>query len=63
MKIQIVRDDKGNIIGSTEVAKGDDVVVKPVLEKGQTVEEVSAADQYSHDLSGFYKQHATPKKG
>ena len=62
MKVQIVRDDNGKVIASAESTKGSEVSVKPILEKGQTVEEVDAAAQYLQDLPNFYKHHEALKK-
>jgi hypothetical protein len=61
VKIQIVRDDKGKVVASAEITKGSEASVKPILEKGQTVDEVEAADQYLHDLPNFYKHHEALK--
>ena len=62
MKVQIVRDAKGKVVATAEIAKGSEVSALPILEKGQTVEEVSVTDQYSNDLPAFYKQHEAHKK-
>jgi hypothetical protein len=62
MKVQIVRDANGKVVASAEVGKETEVSVSPVLEKGHTVEEISAADKYAHDLAGFYKQNEARKK-
>jgi hypothetical protein len=62
MKVQIVRDAHGKVIGTTEIAKDGEVSVKPDLEKGHTSEEISATDQYARDLGGFYKQLDAKKK-
>jgi hypothetical protein len=62
MKLQIVRDDKGKVIASSEVAKGNEVPVKIEAKKGHDIEEVDAADRYTQDIGAFYKTHAKPKK-
>ncbi len=62
MKVQIVRDAQGKVIATSEIGKDTEVSVKPVLEKGQTTEEINAADQYAHDLGGFYKRLEPRKK-
>jgi hypothetical protein len=61
MKIHIVRDAKGKVIASAEVARGKEVPLKPELAKGQETEEVEAAENYTEALGDFYKKLAKPK--
>ena len=62
MKLQIVRDDKGKVIASSEIAKGNEVPVKIEAQKGHDIEEIDATDRYTQDIGSFYKNNAKLKK-
>jgi hypothetical protein len=59
MKLNLVKDEKGQLIATFEnpsVAGGP--AVKPLLQAGQTVVEIEAAENYKADLATFYKQNS-----
>jgi len=62
MKVKVYRDATGNVFASSEIADEKVVSAVPQLEKGHTAEEVNAAEQYTQDLSAFYKKNAKAKK-
>jgi hypothetical protein len=56
MKMQIVRDAKGNVVSTAEVSLKEEAVVEFELEEGHTVEETEAPRLYHLDLVEFYKK-------
>jgi hypothetical protein len=55
MKIHVIRDQKGGVIGTFERASNADVLIEPELSEGMTVEEVEAPSDYMQNLPTFYK--------
>jgi hypothetical protein len=55
MRVQIIRDAEGNVVGSVEV---NPVLVQPEveLEEGQQVEEADLPRQEAFDLRRMYQQ-------
>jgi len=47
--IQIVRDSKGKILATTELARGDEVAVSVELERDQKLEEIEVPEDYVFD--------------
>lgn len=48
-RIQVIRDSKGEVIGTAELARDDKVPVSFELEKGQKLEEIEVPDRYVID--------------
>ena len=60
MKLNIVKDSKGKIIAGCEICSDPEIVsVRPVLEDGQTVEEIDAPDdcfEHIDELCGGWEK-------
>jgi len=62
MKVNIVRDEKGNVVATYEnPSTHNGPKVSPKLKSGYTTLEVEAADNYKSILDDFYKQHSIVK--
>lgn len=62
MKVHVVKNEKGEVIASFErrppyAYESSGVSLEPRLEKGHTVEEVEAPEDYLSSLKAFYHQH------
>jgi hypothetical protein len=59
MKVNLVKDENGNVVATFENPKSDkDPIVRPVLKSGHTVREVDAPENYRTDIKSFYEQHS-----
>jgi len=56
-KVQTIKDKAGKVIATFEKAVGSGPSVAPVLESGQTLDEMDVADNYLDDIKTFYAQH------
>ena len=54
MKINVVKDKFGKVIGSFEAASGTGPTVAPVLTHEATVAQVDVADNYKENLKALY---------
>ncbi len=55
VRMQIVRDAKGEVLAGFEVAALDGVQIEPELEEGHTFEEVTVPRKALFDLNAFFK--------
>ena len=61
MRLQVVRDAKGDIIATQEIdSKGGELMGTLVLEEGELVEIMDVPDDYIKDLDGFYLKNRRP---
>jgi hypothetical protein len=59
MKVNLVKDENGNVVATFENPKSDgDPIARPVLKPGHTVLEVDAPQNYTTDIKSFYEQHS-----
>jgi hypothetical protein len=58
MKVNIVKDSSGKVVGAFEKASSSGAHVAPQLKPGQTVDEVDAQNDYKQNLKAFYQQHS-----
>jgi hypothetical protein len=61
MKVNIIRDGDGNVVGTFENATPDGASVRPVLPPGYEVHEVEAEENYKADINAikaFYERHS-----
>jgi hypothetical protein len=57
MKVKVLRDAKGKILATVDPAQNPLVLVKPVIEDGETFEpEIAAPEEYELNLEDFYKK-------
>lgn len=58
MKIKIIKDASGNVVGTLESAVADGPTIAPVLKPGHTLQEVECADNYHEEIVAFYELHS-----
>jgi hypothetical protein len=57
VKVNIVRDRRGNVVASYEDPDPGRMRIEPVLPKGYTIEKVEEEVGYHKDLKRFYQKH------
>ena len=62
MKVQILRDSKGDVIAAFERTSEAIVSVEAEVANDQKLEEVEASDNYASDVDSFYQSYRKPKK-
>jgi hypothetical protein len=59
MKVNLIKDENGNLVATFENPKSDkDPIVRPALKPGHTVFEVDVPENYTTDIKSFYEQHS-----
>jgi hypothetical protein len=58
MKINVVRDSSGKVVGAFEKAAPGGAYVSPQMKPGHTVHEVDAPDDYRQNLKAFFQHHS-----
>jgi hypothetical protein len=58
MKLNLVKDANGKVVGTFENASSGGPQLKPVLKPGHKVEQVEAPDNYKTDIKSFYAKHS-----
>jgi hypothetical protein len=62
MKIKIIRDSKGEIVGTIEETSSEEARVEMELEQGHKQEEIEVSHNYLFDLDSFFKRYKQSKK-
>jgi hypothetical protein len=57
MKINVVKDKNGKVIATFEKAVGGAPSLTPVLEPGQTTDEMDVPENYKEDIKTFYEKN------
>jgi hypothetical protein len=57
MKLNIVKDTGGKVVATFENSTNG-VSLRPVLQKGHTLHQVDAPENYRADIKGFYERHS-----
>ena len=57
MKVQILRDSKGDVIAAFERTSETIVSVEAEVASDQKLEEVEAPDNYASDVDSFYQRY------
>ena len=57
MKVNVIKDENGNVVATFENATADGASGKPVLKPGHEVHEVEAEENYTADIEAFYQRH------
>lgn len=60
--MQVVRDSKGKVVGTAELAQGDEVPVSVELEQGQNLEDIEVPGNYIFELGAFFDRESKTKK-
>lgn len=58
MKVNLIKDEKGNVVATYENGPSDGPKLKPVLKPGHSVHVVEAQSGYANDIKAFYRQHS-----
>jgi hypothetical protein len=58
MKLQVMRNAKGELVSTAERVPGARVSVEPEISEGFKVEELEAPDDYKDKLDDFYRKHS-----
>ncbi len=58
MKLNVIKDEDGNVVATFENPAGDDRSVRPILKPGHTIHEVEAEENYTDDIASFYEHHS-----
>ena len=58
MKIQIVRDAKGKVVGASKVTPRDEGVVEAECDEGEKVQEMDVSDDAMEDVEGLFKRYS-----
>ena len=57
MKIQAVKDKSGKVVATFQKPNGQTPAIEPVLEHGQTVQEMDVPEDFHHNIKAFYEKH------
>jgi ribosomal protein L35AE/L33A len=61
MKVNVVHDENGKVVATFEHAAAGDASIAPLLQSGESVHEIEAAENYLTDIKAFYEKHSTVK--
>lgn len=62
MKIKIVRDSKGEVVGTIEETTSEETQVEMELEQGYDEDEMEVSRRDLFDLDDFFKKSGKPRK-
>lgn len=62
MKVQYLRDSKGEIVATFELTPGANVSVRPEIANDQRLEEVETPEDYTSDVDLFYQSYQKLQK-
>jgi len=62
MKVELVRNSKGDVVGTYAQPTGDEVPVEADLREGDTIEEAQIRLSDLANIEGFYSKLAKPTK-
>jgi hypothetical protein len=57
MKIHVLKDKTGKVVATFNKSNGQTPSIEPVLEHGQTVQEMDVPDDFHHNVKAFYEKH------
>jgi hypothetical protein len=57
MKIHVLKDKTGKVVATFHKSNGKTPSIEPVLEHGQTVQEMDVPDDFHHNVKAFYEKH------
>jgi hypothetical protein len=58
MKLNVVKNENGNVVATFENPVDDGPSIRPILRPGHTVHEVEAEENYNEDIATFYEHHS-----
>jgi hypothetical protein len=58
MKVNLIKDENGNVVATYENAPAGGPMIRPVLKQGHSVHEVEAQSGYANDIKALYRQHS-----